>query len=265
MDSLQLAKKIRIHALNMTAKSKASHIGSILSIADIIAVLYSGVLKFDTLNPNLKNRDRFILSKGHAGVAVYAALAECGFFPVKDLENYYSFNSNLSGHISHKGVPGTEVSTGSLGQGICIAAGMALALKLDKNPAKVYALAGDGECDEGCVWEAIMFSAHQKLDNLIIIIDKNNLQATGFTKDILNLGSLEKKFEAFDCYVQTVNGHNHKEIKNALLRVKRTMPKVIIANTIKGKGVSFMENRILWHYKNPDGELLEKALKEINC
>ncbi|KAI4453677.1 transketolase [Holotrichia oblita] len=264
MNNLQLAKNIRLHALKMTGKSGASHIGAILSIADIVAVLYNDVLKFDASSPKWENRDRFILSKGHAGVAVYAALAEKGFFPIEDLDNYYSFCGNLSGHVSHKNVPGVEVSTGSLGHGVCIAAGIALALKLNDSASRVYVITGDGECNEGSLWETIMFASHHKLNNLIIIVDKNNMQATGFTKDIINLSDLGKKFKAFNCNVKNIDGHNHEEIKKALISINKIKPTVIIANTIKGKGVSFMENQLLWHYKNPSGDLLKQALAEIN-
>lgn len=265
IESEKLAKKIRLHALEMTSLGGSSHIGSILSIADILAVLYENILVFDAKKPNLKTRDRFILSKGHSGAGVYAVLAEKGFFPVKNLKKHYSDGSIFSGHVSHKGVPGVEFSTGSLGHGLSIATGLAFSAKLNNQSHKVFALLSDGECDEGSNWEAILFSSHHKLNNLITLIDYNKLQSIYSPKKTLNLEPFKSKWESFGWEVREVDGHNHKDL-NILLkkdRNKNKKPFCVICHTVKGKGVSFMENNNLWHYRSPQGKEYIDAKKEI--
>ncbi len=264
MDSIELAKKIRLHAIDMVNHAHASHIAGILSVADIIAVLYAEVLKYDPQNPNDPARDRFVLSKGHNGVAVYAALAECGFFSVDDLDTYGDDGSAFSCHISHKNVPGIEVSTGSLGHGVGIACGMALHGKCREKDYKVYSVIGDGECDEGSIWEMAMLSAQHKLDNFTVIIDRNRMQAMGFCEDIINTDPLKEKWEAFGWMaIEMVDGHDHRQLLDSFNQKHPGKPKVIIANTIKGKGVSFMENNLLWHYRAPQEEYYYLAKKEL--
>lgn len=264
MESKELAYRIRIHAINMVHNAHASHIGGILSCADIVAVLYSDIASFDVNNCKNSLRDRIILSKGHNGVAIYAALAEIGFFPVEDLKSYGMNGSKFSCHVSHKNVQGVEISTGSLGHGIGVACGMALNAKLKNLPYKVYVIVGDGECNEGSVWEAAMFAAQYKLNNLTVIIDANGMQAMGKCSDVIDMEPMADKWRTFNWNVIEVqNGHNHNELKQAFMINSKDKPKVIIARTVKGKGVSFMENNILWHYRDPQGELYEQALKEV--
>lgn len=264
MTSEELAKKIRIDAIKMVHHAHASHIGGILSCADIVAVLYACVANVFPDNPKAPQRDRIILSKGHNGVAVYAALAECGFFEKDILKTYGDNGSIFSCHISHKRVPGVELSTGSLGQGAGVACGMALDAKIKNKKHKVYAIVGDGECNEGAVWEMALFAAHQHLDNFTVIIDRNGMQAMGFCKDVLNTDPLVDKWKAFDWTVINVqDGNNHEQLKEAFKEDFNGKPRVIIANTVKGKGVSFMENKLLWHYRDPQGEDYINALKEL--
>ena len=249
----------------MTNLGVSSHIASILSMADILAVLYGEVLRYKPEEPKWAGRDRFILSKGHAGAGVYATLAESGFFPVEKLQSHYQVGSDLSGHVSHKGIPGVEFSTGSLGHGLPVSAGMALAAKINNTNNRAFDLLGDGECDEGSNWEAILFAAHHKLDNLVAIVDRNMLQSIYSTEDTLSLEPFAEKWKAFGWNVVEVNGHNHEEILNACKdesRVKNK-PLCIIASTIKGKGVSFMENNILWHYRSPQHSEYEAAMAEL--
>ena len=262
----KLSNIIRIHALKMASKGGSSHIASVFSIADIIAVLYENILLFDSKNPKMVNRDRFILSKGHAGAGVYAVLAEKKFFSTDELSNHYQNGSNLSGHISHKNIPGVEISTGSLGHGLPISVGIALAAKLNKQDHKVFVIISDGECDEGSNWEAALFAAHHKLDNLVVIIDRNNLQSIKSTEDTLALEPLEDKWASFGWSTKVVDGHNLKELIEVLDKknVISNKPKCIIANTIKGKGVSFMENNNLWHYRSPKGKEFNDALLELS-
>jgi transketolase len=265
MNSHELAKKIRIHCLNMTNHANSSHIGSMLSIADIIAVLYSDVLRFDANNPKFSNRDRLILSKGHAGAALYAALSECGFFPIEELKTYCDNESRLSGHVSSK-IPGVEISTGSLGHGLSIGAGISLFLKNKDNKSRVFVILGDGECDEGMIWEAAMFASHHQLTNLISIIDYNKIQSLGTIESTLKLEPFKAKWEAFGWKVLEIDGHNHDQlhkILNLSFNRSKYKPLCIIAHTIKGKGVSFMENTVLWHYRSPQNEEYEQAKKEL--
>jgi len=263
MDTEKLAKQIRIDAINMTYHGKASHIGSILSCADLIAVLYGKVLKYDVNNPKSENRDRFILSKGHAGVGVYSALARVGFMDPKKLDKYYTYGSSLSGHVSHKGNPGVECSTGSLGQGVTVACGLALAGKINKKKYTVYVIVGDGELAEGSVWEMAGFAGTNKLDNLVVIVDNNRLQIFGETKDIVSQENIVEKFRSFGFDVVTCDGHNHTDIINALNIHHGGKPLAVIAKTIKGKGVSFMENNYEWHGKTVDEEQYKQAIREL--
>lgn len=263
MDSEQLALEIRRHAIEMTHASHASHIGAVLSVADIVAVLYNDILCINPKKPRDVNRDRVVLSKGHAGIAVYSALAELGFFEKKLLDTYYQDGSVLSGHVSHKGVAGVEVSTGSLGHGVGVAVGMALAAKLDEKKHHVYTIVGDGECEEGSVWEAALFASHHKLSNFTVIIDHNKMQAMGTCEEQMGWGELAKKWEAFGFLVRECNGHNHNELKEALNFHGEEKPICVVAHTIKGKGVSFMESNLLWHYRDPQGEFYEAARQEL--
>jgi len=265
MDTIELAKKIRVNVLNMISQGGSSHIGAAFSIADILAVLYSEILRVNPENPDSPERDRFILSKGHAGAAVYAVLAECGFFSTEKLETYYQDGSDLSGHVSHKGIPGVELSTGSLGHGLSVGVGMALAAKMDGKNHRVVVLLSDGECDEGSNWEAILFASHHRLDNLIAIIDYNKIQSLASVKETLNLEPFSEKWRSFGWAVCEVEGHNHSKLLDAMTKfpVEKDKPKVFIAHTIKGKGVSFMENKVLWHYRCPRGEEYKAAMGEL--
>lgn len=266
MKSLQFAKKVRELALQMVMQAKASHIGSALSIADIVAVLYADVMRLNPAQPDMPNRDRFILSKGHACVAVYAALAEKGFFPVAELEEYGQDHSVLMNHISHK-VRGVEFSAGALGHGLPFGVGKALAAKKLKEDWRVFVVLSDGELDEGSNWEALMFAAHHKLDNVVAIIDYNKLQSLTTIADTLGLEPLADKFTAFGWAVKEVDGHNHEQLRSILQTTPwiRNKPSIVIAHTTKGKGVSFMENSIEWHYRNPTPEQLAQALAELEA
>lgn len=267
MTSEQLAWKIRRHGVEMTHLSGGSHIGSVMSVADLMAVLYNDIANVDPKNPKMPNRDRVILSKGHAGASVYAALAERGFFDTEELKTHYQNGSRLSGHVSHKGVPGVEFSTGSLGHGLPVAAGMAMAAKKDNKDHKVFVILGDGECDEGSVWEAALVAHQYELDNLIAIVDHNKMQSLDFCENTIKLSPFADKWKSFGWNVLDIDGHNHDELRKAFLSAKENKgtPTVIIANTIKGKGISFMENDILWHYRFPhDGEEYDGCLKELH-
>lgn len=259
----KLAKKLRKHVIEMTHRGKSSHVGSCLSIADLMAVLYGDVLRYDAKNPADKNRDRFILSKGHAGACVYAALAESGFFDIDLLKEHYKNGSILSGHVSHKGVAGVELSTGSLGQGLSVATGMALSAKLNKEKHRVFIIMGDGECDEGSIWEAAMFASHHRLNNLTALIDYNCIQSLASVEETMALEPFADKWESFGWNVQEIDGHDHDQIKKALLK-KSDKPKCIVAHTTKGKGVSFMENSVLWHYRTPQGDEYVRAMAELS-
>lgn len=263
MTSTQLlARKIRVSALKMVHRARASHIGSALSIADILAVLYGEVLNFNSADQHLVFRDRFILSKGHACVAVYAALAEVGFIPKDALDTYGDDFSWLMNHISHK-VNGVEFSTGSLGHGLPFAVGKALSAKIRNETWRTFVVMSDGEMDEGSNWEALMFAAHHKLNNLTAIIDYNKLQSLDTVEHTLGLEPLTDKLKAFGCSVHEIDGHDHMLLQQALTSINDNKPTVIVAHTVKGKGVSFMENRVEWHYKNPNDAELALALSEI--
>ena len=264
-----LAWLIRRHGLEMTHLSRGSHIGAIFSLAEIMATLYTGVLNVNPADPAMPDRDRLILSKGHAGAAVYAALAERGFFPVEELKTHYANGSRLSGHVSHKGVPGVEFSTGSLGHGLPAAAGMALGAKKDHAPWRVYCVLGDGECDEGAVWEAALQARQFALDNLIAVVDFNRMQSLDFCENTLALEPFADKWRAFGWRAIEVDGHDVDALRAAFDEAKGNLgggqPTVVIAKTVKGKGVSFMENNILWHYRTPQGEEYEAALRELEA
>lgn len=267
MTDKQLAQQIRRDVIEMTHIAHSSHVASALSIADIVAVLYNGVMNISPQIVDDSVRDRFVLSKGHAGMAVFAVLAETGFFPRKELSTYCGATgaeSRLSGHMSHKDLPGVELSTGSLGQGVGVAAGFALAGKKDNKDYRVYSIVGDGECDEGSVWEMALFAAQNKLNNLVVIVDRNGLQAITSTEDTIALGNLAVKWNAFGWETIDIDGHNYSELRTALA-THSEKPLCIIAHTVKGKGVSFMENNNLWHYRDPQGEWYEKAIAEIGC
>ncbi|MBE1274797.1 transketolase [Enterovibrio baiacu] len=263
MDSLSLANRVRRHTVDMVHRGKSSHVGSALSMVDILSVLYSGVLNVSPETINSPDRDYFVLSKGHGGASLYATLAECGFFPLEDLKKHYQNGSPFSGHVSHKGILGVEFSTGSLGHGLPVAAGLALASKIDERNNQTVVLVGDGEVMEGANWEALLFAAHHKLDNLTIIVDRNRLQSFKDTEQTVALDPLDKKFEAFGAYCIEVDGHDHSALLSAIDSKLSGKPKVIIANTIKGKGVSYMENEVVWHYKFPDEEQLKIAHDDI--
>ena len=259
----EFAKRIRIHALRMTSRGRSSHIGSALSMADIVAVLYHDVLNVDPERPNDPQRDRFILSKGHAGAGIYAALAESGFFPVELLDTHYQDGSILSGHVSHKGIPGVELSTGSLGHGLPVAAGMAYAALLDGAEHRVITLLSDGECDEGSNWEAILLASHLGLHNLTAIIDYNKIQSLAPVAETIGLEPFRDKWTSFGWAVTEADGHCHRDLAEALCFQDSKRPTVVIAHTTKGKGVSFMENSVLWHYRTAQGEEFDRALKEL--
>jgi len=259
-----LARRIRLRALEMVTRARASHIGSALSITDIVAVLYGRILRVDPTAPGHPDRDRFILSKGHACVAVYAALAETGFFDPALLETYGTDGSALMAHISHK-VPGAELSTGALGHGLPFGTGKALAAKRRGKDWRTVVLTSDGEWGEGSNWEAALFAAHHRLDNLLCIIDYNKLQSLTTVDETLRLEPLHSKFDAFGWAVREVDGHDHDALSEALEADTwpAGKPAMLIAHTTKGKGVSYMENRVEWHYRNPTPELLAQAIAEI--
>jgi transketolase len=261
----RLAARIRRHVLTMTHRAGSSHVGSSLSTADILAVLYGRVLNITPETADEPGRDRFILSKGHGCAGVYAVLAERGFFPLEWLESFHVDGSILAGHISHRGVPGVEASTGSLGHGLSIGAGLALAGLQDNNPYRVFVLLSDGECDEGSVWEAALFAAHHRLENLVAIVDYNGIQSLGKVCDVLELEPFADKWRAFGWETVEIDGHDLGAIVHALRATTTTtsQPTCIIAKTTKGKGVSFMENTVLWHYRSPSSEDLELALLEL--
>ncbi|AZR74779.1 transketolase [Anoxybacter fermentans] len=259
------AREIRKDILKMTSRAGSGHPGGSLSAADIITALYFHIMNIDPENPKWEDRDRFVLSKGHAAPVLYAALAEQGYFPKEDLEHLRQIDHHLQGHPDMKGTPGVDMTTGSLGQGISAAVGMALAGKLDKKDYTVYTLLGDGEIQEGQVWEAIMSAAHYKLDNLVAILDYNRIQLVGPTSEIMEVSPTAEKFKAFGWHVIEIDGHDMEAIVNALKEARdyTGKPVMIIARTIKGKGVSFMEDTAAWHGKAPSGEELEKALAEL--
>jgi transketolase len=265
-DVIDFARRLRGHALRIVGAANASHIGSCLSAADVLAVLYADVLRVDSARPHWPDRDRFILSKGHAAAILYAALAERGFLSMEQLATYCADGSTLTGHVSHM-VPGVEVSTGSLGHGLPIGCGMALGAKRRQEIWRTFVLLSDGELDEGSNWEAALFAGHHELDQLIAIVDYNKIQSFGNVKDVLELEPLAEKWRTFRWEVREVDGHDVAALHEALTHVpfQPGRPSVVIAHTVKGKGVSFMENDLLWHYRSPDQKQLAAALTELGC
>lgn len=264
MKSEQLAWLIRRHGVEMTHLSHGSHIGAIFSVADIMGVLYADILRYDAKNPGWDGRDRFILSKGHAGAALYAALAECGFFDAEELKTHYQNGSRLSGHVSHL-VPGVDFSTGSLGHGLAVAAGRALAAKQDGKAWRSFVVMGDGECNEGAVWESAEFANHFRLDNLVAVVDYNHLQSLDFCNNTLEV-DMARRWAGFGWHVIEVDGHDHQALFKALGDIRSNgRPTVVIAHTVKGKGVSFMENQVGWHGVAPNAEQYENAMNELKA
>ena len=263
----KVSKKLRGQILKMIHNAQSGHPGGSLSSVDILNVLFTKCMKHYPeceKNSDYKNRDRFILSKGHASASLYAILAHCGYFNEEDLMSFRKFGSKLQGHPCSKKLKGIEISTGSLGQGLSIACGMALGLRLDNIDSKVYVYMGDGEIEEGSVWEAAMNASHNKLKNIIAFVDRNKLQIDGSTENVKSVGDASKKFKAFGWNTLEIDGHDIKSIINAISIAKESdKPTAIIANTIKGKGVSFMENNAGWHGKAPNKEQLEQALEEL--
>jgi transketolase len=264
VDLAVVAKTLRAHAIRMVHHSKASHLGSCLSMADILAALYWRVLQIRPEQPEWNQRDRFILSKGHGAAILYATLAERGFFPLPELSSYCEAGARLTGHVT-SGVPGVELSSGSLGHGLPVGCGLALAAKREGSSSRTFVLVSDGELDEGSNWEAILFAPQHLLDNLTLIVDYNKIQSFGRVEEILELEPLADKFKAFRWAVREVDGHNLDEIVDtfASLPLERNRPSVIIAHTVKGKGISFMEDNLAWHYKSPSDEQVLMAMKEL--
>lgn len=260
-----LSTKARLLILEAVFSAKSGHPGGSLSIADILTYLYNEEMRVRPNEPKWQDRDRFVLSKGHASPAVYSVLSLKGFFSTDEIKNFRNINSFLQGHPDMKGVPGVDMSTGSLGQGVSAACGMALSAKLSKKDYRVYSILGDGELEEGQVWEAAMFAAHYKLDNLCIFIDLNGLQIDGDIRKVMSPYPVDEKFKAFGFNVMVIDGHNFDEIENAVMAAKaeKGRPTAIIANCIKGKGVSFMENDAGWHGNAPNAEQYEKAVAEL--
>jgi transketolase len=260
-----IAKRLRRHIISMTGKAGSGHPGGSLSAVEIVTALYFKVLRHKPQDPCWADRDRFILSKGHAAPLLYATLAECGYFPVDELATLRQLDSRLQGHTDRVATPGVEMSAGALGQGLSFAIGVALAGRLNSQDYRVYVLLGDGECDEGQIWEAAMAAAHFKLDNLVAIVDNNGQQIDGWNRDVMSLDPFNKKWQAFGWHVIEVNGHHLTQLIEAFDQAKlvKGKPTVLIAHTIKGKGVSFMENNPDFHGKAPNAEEVEIALKEL--
>ncbi len=260
-----IANNLRVNIINMLYEAQSGHPGGSLSACEILTALYFKEMKVDPENPNWDERDRFVLSKGHGAPVLYSALAERGYFSKEELNSLRKIDSMLQGHPDMKDTPGVDMTTGSLGQGISAASGMALAGKLDRKDYRVYGLVGDGEVQEGIVWEMAMFAAHHKLDNLTVFLDHNGLQIDGKNEDIMNIEPIDEKFKAFGWHVIIIDGHDFEEIFNAIDEAKNTKdkPTMIVAKTIKGKGVSFMEDQVGWHGKAPNEEEKQKALEEL--
>ena len=261
----EIARNIRKDIVSMIHTSKSGHPGGSLSAVEILTALYFDEMNIDPNNCKMEDRDRFVLSKGHAAPVLYATLAHKGYFDKEELKGLRRINRMLQGHPDMKGIPGVEMSTGSLGQGFSVACGMAMASKLDNAPWRVYALLGDGEVQEGIVWEAAMSAAHYKLDNMVAFLDYNGLQIDGKTEDVMDIGSIVDKFKAFGWNVIEIDGHDFDQIFAALDMAKETVgkPTMIVAKTIKGKGISFMENQASWHGTAPSDKDLEQALIEL--
>jgi transketolase len=264
-DLKAVAKRLRRHIITIIGRAGSGHPGGSLSAVDVVTTLYWKVLRHKPSDPHWADRDRFILSKGHAAPMLYSTLAECGYFPVSELATLRQIDSRLQGHADRTATPGVEMSSGSLGQGLSFGIGITLAARLNSQDYRTYVLLGDGECNEGQVWEAAMAAAHFKLDNLVAIVDYNGLQIDGPTCDVMNTDPLDKKWEAFGWHVIEVDGHDFTKLYEAFENAKtvKGQPTVLIARTIKGKGVSFMENVAGFHGKAPDIEELEIALREL--
>ncbi len=262
-----IANKVRKNALEAVYTPQSGHPGGSLSIADVLTYLYFEVMNIDPKDPKNPDRDRFVLSKGHTAPALYSVLANRGFFPVEDIKTFRNINSYLQGHPDMKGVPGVDMSTGSLGQGISAAGGMALAAKLDNKDYRVYSILGDGELEEGQVWEQAMFASHYKLDNLTIFVDFNGLQIDGDIREVMNPTPIDKKFEAFGWHVICCDAHNYDELEASINEAKNTKgkPTAIIMTSIKGKNVSFMENNASWHGSAPNEEQYNQAISELDA
>ncbi|MBA7634149.1 Apulose-4-phosphate transketolase subunit A [subsurface metagenome] len=260
-----IAKKLRRHIITMTGKAGSGHPGGSLSAVEIVTALYFRLLRHKPKDPQWTDRDRFILSKGHAAPLLYAALAECGYLPIDELITLRQLDSRLQGHTDRTVTPGVEMSAGALGQGLSFAIGVALAGRLNSQKYRVYVLLGDGECDEGQVWEGAMAAAHFKVDNLVAIVDNNGLQIDGWNRDVMNLDPFNQKWQTFGWHVIEVDGHDLAQLTGAFNQAKlvKGQPTVIIAHTIKGKGVSFMENNVSFHGKAPTAAEVEIALKEL--
>ena len=261
------AAKAKKHAITGIFNAQSGHPGGSLSIMDVLATLYFDEMNVDQKNPNMPDRDRFVLSKGHCAPALYGVLAERGFFPASDIENLRQIDCYLQGHPDMKGVPGVDMSTGSLGQGVSAANGMALAAKLSGKEYRVYTATGDGELEEGQVWEAAMFAPHYKLDNLTLFVDSNGLQIDGNIADVMNPGPIPDKYRAFGWNVIEIDGHDYAQIRSAIDQAKATKgkPTAVICKTIKGKGVSYMENNAGWHGKAPNKDEYATAMAELDA
>lgn len=261
----EIARKVRIGIIEGVHSAKSGHPGGSLSIADVMTYLYFQEMRIDPKNPQWEERDRLVLSKGHCAPALYACLANKGYFPVEELNTLRKIGARLQGHPEMKHIPGVDMSTGSLGQGISAACGMAKAAKLTNRDYRVYAILGDGELEEGQVWEASMFAAHYKLDNLCVFVDNNNLQIDGTLEEVCSPYPIDEKFKAFGFHVICIDGHDFDQIERACEEAKtvKGKPTAIIAKTVKGKGVSFMENQVSWHGSAPNDEQYEAAIKEL--
>ena len=261
----QKARKVREDIIEEVYSAKSGHPGGSLSVTDILTVLYFKVMNIDPKKPNKEDRDRFVLSKGHCSPALYSCLANRGFFPVEDLKTFRNINSYLQGHPDKNKVPGVDMTTGSLGQGLSCANGMAIAGKMDKKDYRVYCVLGDGEIEEGQIWEAAMAANKYKLDNLCVIVDNNNLQIDGTIEEVMSSYPIDEKFRSFGFEVIKIDGHDIEEIIKAFEVAKNVKgkPTCIIAKTIKGKGISYMENQVGWHGKAPNDEQYEQAIKEM--
>ncbi|MCQ2550820.1 MAG: transketolase [Clostridia bacterium] len=261
----QIAKKVRVDIIKAIHAAGSGHPGGSLSAADIVTALYFDEMNIDPANPKMEGRDKFVLSKGHAGPVQYAALAERGYFPVEDMMSLRKLGSKFQGHPNMHYVPGIEMSTGSLGQGMAVCVGMALANKMDENPGRIYTLLGDGEIQEGLIWEAAMSASHYHLDNMVAIVDNNGLQIDGKNDDVMTVKPIDEKFKAFGWHVVVIDGHNFDEILAAFKEAKETKgrPTAIIAKTHKGQGVSFMADDPGWHGKAPNEEQAKQAVEEL--
>lgn len=265
-DPKEFARRVRVDVAKINCRTKDSHIGGGYSAVDVLSVLYTKILHIDRENLADPDRNIFILSKGHIATTMFAVLAHAGIIPYEDLKKHLMNGENYAGHTRRYTVPGIEMSAGSLGHGSCVGCGMAYAKRIQGYKGNVYVLMGDGECNEGSVWESAMFAARFKLSNLVFIVDRNHLQAYGRDEQVLDMGNLEEKFKAFGCDAVTIDGHNYEIIQKALENGVSDIPgkpTVIIADTVKGKGVSFMENKLEWHFKSPNEEQLERALEEL--